>query len=124
MIYITADDITDDILVVDQSDIDAANAYIASLQNKFGLTDKEIAFPLPYNIKRLAVVYACYTAALDAVGTDATETIGENRQRIDIYEQKRKAYYTELTALSCLVTASDFTGAVTGGTVSVKLGRS
>ena len=124
MSYITADDITDDILVVDQSDIDAANAYIASLQNKFGLTDKEIAVPLPYNIKRLAVVYACYTAALDAVGTDATETIGENRQRIDIYEQKRKAYYTELTALSGLVTASDFTGAVTGGTVSVKLGRS
>lgn len=124
MIYITADDITDDILVVDQSDIDAANAYIASLQNKFGLTDKEVAVPLPYNIKRLAVVYACYTAALDAVGTDATETIGENRQRIDIYEQKRKAYYTELTALSGLVTASDFTGAVTGGTVSVKLGRS
>lgn len=124
MIYITADDITDDILVVDQSDIDAANAYIASLQNKFGLTDKEIAVPLPYNIKRLAVVYACYTAALDAVGTDATETIGENRQRIDIYEQKRKAYYTELTALSGLVTASDFTGAVTGGTVSVKLERS
>lgn len=124
MIYITADDITDDILVVDQSDIDAANAYIAPLQNKFGLTDKEIAVPLPYNIKRLAVVYACYTAALDAVGTDATETIGENRQRIDIYEQKRKAYYTELTALSGLVTASDFTGAVTGGTVSVKLGRS
>lgn len=124
MIYITADDITDDILVVEQSDIDAANAYIASLQNKFGLTDKEVAVPLPYNIKRLAVVYACYTAALDAVGTDATETIGENRQRIDIYEQKRKAYYTELTALSGLVTASDFTGAVTGGTVSIKLGRS
>ena len=124
MIYITADDITDDILVVDQSDIDAANAYIASLQNKFGLTDKEIAVPLPYNIKRLAVVYACYTAALDAVGTDATETIGENRQRIVIFEQYRNAYYTELTALSGLVTASDFTGAVTGGTVSVKLGRS
>lgn len=124
MIYITADDITDDILVVEQSDIDAANAYIASLQNKFGLTDKEVAVPLPYNIKRLAVVYACYTAAIDAVGTDATETIGENRQRIDIYEQKRKAYYTELTALSGLVTASDFTGAVTGGTVSIKLGRS
>lgn len=124
MIYITADDITDNILIVDQSDIDAANAYIASLQNKFGLTDTEVAVPLPYNIKRLAVVYACYTAALDAVGTDATETIGENRQRIDIYEQKRKAYYTELTALSGLVTASDFTGAVTGGTVSVKLGRS
>lgn len=124
MIYITADDITDDILVVEQSDIDAANAYIASLQNKFGLTDKEVAVPLPYNIKRLAVVYACYTAALDAVGTDATETIGENRQRIDIYEQKRKAYYTELTALSGLITASDFTGAVTGGTVNVKLGRS
>lgn len=124
MIYITTDDITDDILVVEQSDIDAANAYIASLQNKFGLTDGEVAVPLPYNIKRLAVVYACYTAALDAVGTDATETIGENRQRIDIYEQKRKAYYTELTALSGLVTASDFTGAVTGGTVSVKLGRS
>lgn len=124
MIYITADDITDDILVVEQSDIDAANAYIASLQNKFGLTDGEVAVPLLYNIKRLAVVYACYTAALDAVGTDATETIGENRQRIDIYEQKRKAYYTELTALSGLVTASDFTGAVTGGTVSVKLGRS
>jgi len=103
MIYITADDITDDILVVDQSDIDAANAYIASLQNKFGLTDKEIAVPLPYNIKRLAVVYACYTAALDAVGTDATETIGENRQRIDIYEQKRKAYYTELTSLPPLI---------------------
>lgn len=124
MIYITADDITDDILVVDQSDIDAANAYIASLQNKFGLTDEEVAVPLPYNIKRLAVVYACYTAALDAVGTDSTETIGENRQRIDIYEQKRKAYYTELTALSGLVTASDFTSAVTGGTVSAKLGRS
>lgn len=124
MIYITADDITDNILIVDQSDIDAANAYIASLQNKFGLTEKDVAVPLPYNIKRLAVVYACYTAALDAVGTDATETIGENRQRVDIYEQKRKAYYTELTALSGLITASDFTGAVTGGTVNVKLGRS
>lgn len=124
MIYITADDITDNILIVDQSDIDAANAYIASLQNKFGLTDTEVAVPQPYNIKRLAVVYACYTAALDAVGTDATETIGDNRQRVDIYEQKRKAYYTELTALSGIITASDFSGAVTGGTVSVKLGRS
>lgn len=124
MIYITADDITDNILIVDQSDIDAANAYIASLQNKFGLTDIEVAVPPPYNIKRLAVVYACYTAALDAVGTDATETIGDNRQRVDIYEQKRKAYYTELTALSGIITASDFSGAVTGGTVSVKLGRS
>lgn len=59
-----------------------------------------------------------------AVGTDATETIGDNRQRVDIYEQKRKAYYTELTALSGVITASDFSGAVTGGTVSVKLGRS
>lgn len=30
MIFITDADITDDVLVVDQSDIDAANAYVGS----------------------------------------------------------------------------------------------
>ncbi len=124
MIYITDADITDDILNVDQGDIDAANSYISSLQAKFNLEDADVANPLPYNIKRLAVVYACYTAALDAVGTDATETIGENRQRIDIYEQKRKAYYTELNSLTGVITASDFTGTTIGGSPKVTLGRS
>ena len=52
-----------------------------------------------------------------------TETIGENRQRIDIYEQKRKAYYTELTALSGSITAADFAGTAVGGSPKVKLGR-
>lgn len=74
MIFITDADITDDVLVVDQSDIDAANAYVGSVQAKFAIADEDIADPLPYNIRRLAIVYACYTAALDAVGTDATET--------------------------------------------------
>lgn len=91
MIFITDADITDDVLVVDQSDIDAANAYVGSVQAKFAIADEDIADPLPYNIRRLAIVYACYTAALDAVGTDATETMGENRQRIDIYEQKAQS---------------------------------
>lgn len=124
MIFITDADITDDVLVVDQSDIDAANAYVGSVQAKFAIADEDIADPLPYNIRRLAIVYACYTAALDAVGTDATETMGENRQRIDIYEQKRKAYYAELTALSGSITAAAFTGTAVGGSPKVTLGRS
>ena len=64
MIFITDADITDDVLVVDQSDIDAANAYVGSMQAKFAIADEDIADPLPYNIRRLAIVYACYTAAL------------------------------------------------------------
>lgn len=110
MIYINLEDIADRILAVKQSDIDAANSYVASLQSKLGVTDAAVQTPLPYTVKRLAVVYACYTAALETVGTDATQTIGENRQRTDIYEQKRKAYLVELTALSGSITADDFTG--------------
>ena len=47
MIFITDADITDDVLVVDQSDIDAANAYVGSMQAKFVIADEDIADPLP-----------------------------------------------------------------------------
>ena len=53
MIFITDADITDDVLVVDQSDIDAANAYVGSVQAKFAIADEDIADPLPYNILSL-----------------------------------------------------------------------
>lgn len=125
MIYVDITDITDKIISVTEEDIEAANEYVSSLQKKFCVKDEAVVIPLPFCIKRLAVVYACYTAALDAVGTDNTETLGENRQRIDIYEQKRRAYLAELNMLTATLSADDFTGATAaGGNVKITLGRS
>lgn len=115
MEYITISDVQDKLLNVTVNEIAEANFYIDSLADRMGVASTEIKTPIMFNIKRLAVCYACYSRCLSCVGTDATTTFdGGSRQ--DIYSQKLEYYKKELDALENKLTVADFTGQKAGGT--------
>lgn len=126
MDFITISDITDEVLQVSDADIVAANAYVNGLAQKFRVTDPGLLLnPPSYTVKRVAICYACYIRAINAIGTDATVVFdgsGGNEGR-DINAQKAKFYKQELDSLVNNLTTSAFTGEEVSGSVTINVFR-
>lgn len=69
MAYCTKEDIKDTLLKVEQSDIDEAMDYIDNLARSMGVAS--IVSPAPYEVKQLAMAYACMRRALYFSGKPA-----------------------------------------------------
>ena len=110
MDYIDFGDIQDAVLNCTYDDIAYGNEIINSLASRLKVTD--IPEPVPYIVKRLGVVAACYNRCLLQTGTDPT-TVFNGAGGSDIYAQKLKLYKAEMERLMASITAADF--GVTGG---------
>ena len=126
MDFITISDITDEVLQVSDADVVAANAYVNGLAQKFRVTDPSLLLnPPSYTVKRVAICYACYIRAINAIGTDATVVFdgsGGSEAR-DINAQKAKFYKQELDSLVNNLTTSAFTGEEVSGSVTINVFR-
>lgn len=120
MEFITLDDITDRILMVEQGDVDNANDYLTSIATRCGAVT--VQQPISHRVKRLGVVYACYVRAMASVGTDATVTFDGSRGN-DVFAQKAELYGKEVKALAATINANDFTGAGGSSRATIKLVR-
>lgn len=119
--YISINDIQDNLLAVSEQDITEANLFIEDLAGRMGVKNEEIRKPLTFMVRRLAVYYACYNRCLACVGTDATTTF-DGGDRKDIYAQKLEFYKNGIDEIQAKLTASDFTGNKVG-TTSIEIGR-
>lgn len=110
MAYILAEDIEDEVLanLIQESDLDAADAKIKSIARALGVSEAEIADPLTDEVKELAVAIACERRAKFSVGT-ATRS----DQGMDVYEIKRRTYASDVQRLSGQMTAELLTNDVT-----------
>lgn len=120
MEFITLDDITDRILMVEQGDVDNANDYLTSIAARCGVVT--VQQPVSHSVKRLGIAYACYMRAVASVGTDASVTFDGNRHD-DIFAQKAELYSKEIKTLSATINANDFTGAGGSSRATIKLVR-
>ena len=112
MDLITAEDITDSILVgrVTAANLDVANEAVARLAATYGVEEAAIT---PSNLlKRYGVVVACRECCLELVGTDPTVQIGSysGSRQDDIYERKYKLYDALGKDILKDLTMADFTG--------------
>lgn len=121
MEIIILEDVQDDILKITQGDVDNANSFIVDMAARRGVAETEIV--IGYMVKRLAIVYACYTRAVASVGTDVMANMDGNRGT-DVYAQKAEFYKKELNTLSSSMTASDFNGGKRKGVASIPVYRS
>lgn len=121
MEFVSATDINDRILQIEQSDIDEANAYLQSIADRYGVV--AVQGSISHTVRRLGVVYACYVRAVASVGTDASVTFDGSRHE-DVFAQKAEWYKKELNELSAAVTASDFTGVEGKSNAVINLWRS
>lgn len=107
MDYIDFGDIQDAVLDCKYEDIVYGNEIINSLASRLKVTD--IPEPVPYIVKRLGVVAACYNRCLLQTGTDPTTVFNGagGVENSDIYAQKLKLYKAEMERLMASITAAD-----------------
>lgn len=88
MSYCELADINDTLLKKSmvQADIDEGTAYVDAVVKGFGV---ELKLPAPYEVKQLAIAYACMRRALYLSGKPI-------QGDADAYELKRRAYEKEV----------------------------
>ena len=122
MEYINITDIDDKFLNVTENEIKQANSFIEDTATQMGINLSSIKVPVTFTIRRIGVLFACYTCCLARVGTDPTTSF-ENGNRQDIYAQKLGFYKQELNQLVSRLTRADFVGQKASGT-TINLWRS
>ena len=126
MELITLEDVTDEIVTCEQSDVDEANDYLVNMAKRLNVKETKIITPPAYTVKRLGVVYALYICCVRNIGKDNLTSLDTESTRNDIYAQKAKFYKEELARLEKGLSAFDFTGKTSdgvGGVVSVPVWR-
>lgn len=122
MNIITIDDVRDDILAVNENDVNDANWFVTDIGLRLGVAEKDFASPPRFTIRRLAIAYACYIAALRMVGTDGS-VIFNGQENVDIYAQKLKFFRAEVDSISTHIVASDFSDMKKTAGRTIELGR-
>lgn len=102
MNYCELVDISDTLLkkTMVQTDIDEATDYIDAIALNFGVALKS---PAPYEVKQLAIAYACMRRALYLSGKPV-------QGDVDAYELKRKAYERDVKSWESKLTVELLTG--------------
>lgn len=114
MNYVNLYEVQDSFLSVTERDIEQANLYVGSIARQKGVKEEDIIIPIGFNVKRLAILFACYNNCLSSVGTDATTTF-DGGNRADIYADKLKLYKDEIDKIEGKLTKADFVGQNNGG---------
>lgn len=127
MDFITLYDISDNILVCRDSDIEYANDYLHRLAASFGLADDEVRLPPSIAVQQLGKAIACRECAAAMVGSDTTVMVDGNRSE-DIYYQKYKMYVQLAKDLESRLTYKDMAvdgidGSGKGGVGIIRLSR-
>lgn len=120
--FVGIDDIHDAILEVTTDDIAEANMFVIDAGIRLGVSEEDMITPPRFITRRLAVVFACYLAALRSVGSDGT-AVFDGRDNADIYAQKLSYYQKEVRSIESRLTAGDFTDKQTAGIKTIELGR-
>lgn len=119
MELITLEDVTDEIVTCEQSDVDEANSYLVNMAKRLNVKEERIINPPAYTVKRLGVVYALYICCVRNIGKDNLTSLDTESTRNDIYAQKAKFYKEELARLEKSISAFDFTGKSNSGGAGV-----
>ncbi len=120
--FITIDDVSDEILKVNENDIEEANRFVTDIGIRLGVAENSFIRPPRYMTRRLAIVYACYLCALRNVGADGS-VIFDGKENADIYAQKLAFFRNELQAIEARMAASDYTDQNTSGGRTIALWR-
>jgi hypothetical protein len=102
MSYCELVDVKDTLLKVQESDIAEATDYVDSLAKSLGAIS--IMSPTPYEVKQLAIAYACMVRAKYMVGKAPK---GDSE---DTYERKRKTYMADVSYWENKITTELLTG--------------
>lgn len=119
MELITLEDVTDEIVTCEQSDVDEANNYLVNMAKHLNVKEERIINPPAYTVKRLGVVYALYICCVRNIGKDNLTSLDTESTRNDIYAQKARFYKEELARLEKSISAFDFTGKLNSGGAGV-----
>ena len=102
MSYCTSNDIMDTLLKVQESDMKEAADYVDSLARSLGVS--RIITPTPYEVKQLAISYACMIRAKYLAGKAPK---GDSE---DAYERKRRTYAADVQYWEGKITAALLSG--------------
>nr|DAH62233.1 MAG TPA: hypothetical protein [Caudoviricetes sp.] len=128
MEFITVEDCTsDNILMVEESDVAYANTCLEATAKGMGLAEEEIAIPASALVKHYGTVLAYRERALSMIGSDATVMADGSRSE-DIYYQKYKLYDALAKELEGKLDYSSFAldgtdGSGKGGVGIIRLSR-
>ena len=119
-------DLTDEVLRCNQDDVQAANAYVLGLASRYKIPQDKLLNPPSFTVRRIAVCYACYHRALNAIGTDAVVGFdgASSVEGRDINIQKAKFYRQEIDSILNKLSVCDFTGEEVADSVSIGIYRS
>lgn len=101
--YCTADDNFDTLIKITDENIEEATRYVESLAASLGVT--AIVSPTPYEVKMLALNYACARRALYLSGKSPRSAIDG-----DAYQAKYKMYVAEAAKWESRLTAELLSG--------------
>lgn len=102
------EDFTDEVLLINEAHVNAANDFVKLIAAKYGVSPDKICDPLTYVAKRIGLLHGYVSCCLDYIGRDPVSHEGYNDE--DIYLVKMRAYKDQLKELLKVVSAEDFTG--------------
>lgn len=102
MSFCTLNDIKDTYVKVQESDINEAAEYIDSLAKSKQVS--RIISPVPYEVKQLAISYACMVRAKYMAGRPTKD------ESQDVYERKRQTYAADVQYWEGKITAALLSG--------------
>lgn len=113
MSFCLTTDIRDELIkkIVVATDCTEADAIILDMALALGVTADQIATPLPYTVKALAIALSCVIAARNK---SIMNVRGEDGA--DAYELKRQVWQKEVDRLKAGLTADVLTGGATNPT--------
>lgn len=102
------EDFTDEVLIISDLHVDAANEFIKLIAARHGVTADKICEPLTYAAKRVGLLHGYVSCCLDYIGRDPVSHEGYSDE--DIYVVKLRAYQGQLKELLKVIGTDDFTG--------------
>jgi len=119
-------DINDELIkpVVEQSDLDAADKYLADIVKSAELTMTDIPATLPYKVQRLLIAFVCYEKCKQKAGASEGAFVGQ--EATDKWTAKLKLFKDEMNDLEAKMSAKVLTGTTSpapAAICSITLGR-
>lgn len=107
--YFELTDIKDEIIkgIITDDHITETNEEIDAIAKSKGVVD--IPNPAPYELKKLAIAYGCYVAALYQSGASASNIMGGS-DREDVYAKKATHYHKEYLRRKSELSKEDILG--------------
>ena len=120
MAYFITSDVKDEIIrpLIDRDIMTETEKEIESLARSMNVLPSNIIADTPYELKMLAMAYACSRAAFYNAGNSISNIMGSNPQD-DVFTKKHKAYAEEYSRRVKSITPEILTGFATTGATRV-----